>query len=322
MYPSKSVANVLLRFMSTPHAFRTPGRCSCTGAAGAGVDPRRPEVGRRRIVRLLAADDAVVGHVAPLLREVVHRVVRPVRVRGRQDEDVEVVDELPRPRVDRVVAEQLLGGLEAGQRRRPLACVLLAVEEHADLRSVAVLADPHHGVLERPPLDVRVGRGREEVRQVDLQARLDDSNARIAAVGERNEQRIRRGARVDRCDDLRCRARERAGRVRSQADGRSFPLMATVSGELATPGCLNSAVMSFPPSWPHARDVSTTVCDCAVAPRGCSCPGSSGRPCSPAPSADSRSSCAEAESSRRCSGTRPRARRSARRPRSGPCTAS
>ena len=60
--------------------------------------------------------------------------------------------------VDRVVAQQLLGGLEARQRRRPLAGVLLAVEEDADLLAVALLADPQHRVLERPALDVGVRR--------------------------------------------------------------------------------------------------------------------------------------------------------------------
>ena len=39
-------------------------------------------------------------------------------------------------RVERVVPQQLLGGLEARQRRRPLAGVLLAVEEHADVLAV------------------------------------------------------------------------------------------------------------------------------------------------------------------------------------------
>ena len=63
-----------------------------------------------------------------------------------------VVDELPRRLVDPVVPEQLLRGLEARQRRRPLAGVLLAVEEDADLLAVALLADPHHRVLERPAL--------------------------------------------------------------------------------------------------------------------------------------------------------------------------
>ena len=65
--------------------------------------------------------------------EVVRRVVRAVRVRRRKDEDVEVVDEVPRPPVERVVVEQLRGGLQAGQRRRPLTGVLLAVQEDADL---------------------------------------------------------------------------------------------------------------------------------------------------------------------------------------------
>ena len=127
------------------------------------VRPRRPEVRRVRVVGLETADHAPVGHRLPLAVEVVHRVVRAVRVRRREDEDVELVDELPRRLVDPVVPEQLLRGLEARQRRRPLAGVLLAVEEDADAAAVdplvgavarPLLPDPQHEVLERPALDV------------------------------------------------------------------------------------------------------------------------------------------------------------------------
>ena len=64
------------------------------GAPVPGLTLGRPEVRRERVVGLLAAHDAVVRQVAPLHVEVVHRVVRAVRVRRRQDEDVEVVDKL------------------------------------------------------------------------------------------------------------------------------------------------------------------------------------------------------------------------------------
>ena len=188
------------------------------------VDTRRPEVRGVRIVRRLPAVDAVVRHVAPLLPEVVHRVVRAVRVRRRQDEDVERVDELLRRVVGAVVPQQLLRGLEARQRRRPLAGVLLAVEEDADLLAVALLPDSQYRVLERSALHVRVRHVsvcvhcREEVGQVDLRPRLRDPGPCVAAVGERHHER--RGlARVDRGHDLRGSARERARGVRPQPDG-------------------------------------------------------------------------------------------------------
>ena len=47
-----------------------------------------------------------------------------------------------------------------------------------------------------------------------------------------------------------------------------FPSTTMSSGRLAAPGFTNSTWMSFPPSWPQARDVITTVCDCAVPPAG------------------------------------------------------
>ena len=183
--------------MSVPQAFAGRRVVERLGdSSRERVRPRRPEVGRVRVVGLEPADDAPVGHRLALAVEVVHRVVRPVRVRRREDEDVEVVDELPRRLVDRVVPEQLLRGLEARQRRRPLAGVLLAVEEDADATAVdalvgavagPVLADPHHEVLERAALHVRVRRRREEVGQVDLRPRLDDARSRVAAVRLRDE---------------------------------------------------------------------------------------------------------------------------------------
>ena len=39
----------------------------------------------------------------------------------------------------------------------------------------------------------------------------------------------------------------------------SLPVTTTPSGELATPGFLNSAVTWSPPSWPQALEVSTTA---------------------------------------------------------------
>jgi hypothetical protein len=100
----------------------------------------------------------------------------------RDDEDVEVVDQLARLRMDRVVAQQAFGRLEAGDRRDPLARVLLAVDEDADLGAVALLADPEHLHLERRAVDVR--RGVEEVRQARARRGLGDAVAgdREAAV--------------------------------------------------------------------------------------------------------------------------------------------
>ena len=199
------------------------------------VRPRRPEVRRVRVVGLEAADHAPVRHRLALAVEVVHRVVRTVRVRRREDEDVELVDELPRRLVDPVVPEQLLRGLEARQRRRPLAGVLLAVEEDAHAPAVnplvgavagPVLPDPHHEVLERPARDVRVRRRR--VRKSDrlpFGRACDDARARVPAVRLRDELRGRARVRVDRCRHLRGRARERTRRRPSRAlTRRSLPM--------------------------------------------------------------------------------------------------
>ena len=95
--------------------------------------------------------------------------------------------------VDRVVAEQLLGGLEAGQRRRPLAGVLLAVEEHADLRAVTLLADPHHRVLERTARDVRVRRSSRKSDRLTFSRGCTIPAPALPRYVERDEQRVRRG---------------------------------------------------------------------------------------------------------------------------------
>ncbi len=44
----------------------------------------------------------------------------------------------------------------------------------------------------------------------------------------------------------------------------SLPFTATLSGAFAHRGFTNAAVMSLPPSWPQARDVSTTVAGCSA----------------------------------------------------------
>ena len=43
-----------------------------------------------------------------------------------------------------------------------------------------------------------------------------------------------------------------------------LPVVVTLSGEFGTPGLRNSALMSLPPSWPHARDVRTTAPACSA----------------------------------------------------------
>ena len=40
---------------------------------------------------------------------------------------------------------------------------------------------------------------------------------------------------------------------------RSLPLTLTLSGAFAAPGLTNAAVIALPPSWPQAREVSTTA---------------------------------------------------------------
>ena len=174
--------------------------------------------------------------------------------------------------VDRVVAQQLLGGLEARQRRRPLTRVLLAVEEHADLRCRPPLRIRSTFCWNGPALDVVVGQrdvgprrcpwaspaggsrtgspssaaGRSRCPTtpryvIALTSALAAGFALIAsitcaAVLDRSPV----GVRAERDEDVRCRS------------------TATISGEFAAPGSRSSAVMLLPPSWPHALDVRTT----------------------------------------------------------------
>ena len=144
-----------------------------------------------------------------------HRVVGAVRVRRREDEDVEVVDQLPRSRVDCVVASSCSAvSRHVNGVAHSRACCWQ--KEDADLGAVAHLPDPHDEVLERPAGNVGVRRHRQEVRQVDLFPRLDDAGAGVAAIGQRYHQRARHGIAVDRRDDLRRCAGQRSGRIRRQ----------------------------------------------------------------------------------------------------------
>ena len=185
------------------------------GVVPVQVDTERVPVRRRRAVAG-ARGRAVAGHVAALGLEVVQRVVPAVGVDRRHDEDVEVVDELLRLRIGRVVAHEPLARLHARDRGDPLTRVLLAVDEHADLRAVADLADAQRLHLERAALDV--GRGVQPVRHRHARTRLRDAGAGVTANGVRTQFRGCVRVRVDRRDDLRRRARERAGVVRGQAD--------------------------------------------------------------------------------------------------------
>ena len=191
---------------------RSSRRTASTRVVAVEVDAPGVAGGRVGVAR----DGAVVGHVLALRVEVVHRVVAAVRVDVRQDEDLDVVQQLLGLGVRGVVAHEPLGGLDAGQARRPLASVLLAVEEDADLGAVADGADAVHALLERAALHVR--RSVEEVVQVHLGADRHDAGAGVAAIRHGGHQRRRRGAGVDRGDDLRGRARERARVVGRQVD--------------------------------------------------------------------------------------------------------
>ena len=122
--PSKPEPTEKLRLRSTPQLLR---------AYGSFV--------ARRVRR------AVVDHVLALRVVVVHRVRGAVGVDRRDDEDVEVVDQRLRLGIGRVVAHEPLGGLEADAAGAPLAGVLLAVDEDADLRALRladVVADAEH----------------------------------------------------------------------------------------------------------------------------------------------------------------------------------
>ena len=185
------------------------------GVVAVEVDADRVAVGRRPPVTA-AGGRAVVDHVAALGLEVVQRVVPAVRVDRGDDEDVEVVDQLLRRRIGRVVTDQPFAGLQARDRRHPLASVLLAVDEDADLRTVAHLADPQHLHLERPALHVR--RRVQPVAQRHARARLRDAGAGVSADRERLQLGARRRGGVDRRHDLGRRAGGRAGRVGGEAN--------------------------------------------------------------------------------------------------------
>ena len=101
---------------------------------------------------------AVVGHVPALGGEVVEAVVRAVRVVGRDQEDVGVVDDVLGRGVGRVVAHEPLGGLDRDRDRHPLAGVVVRLDQHARLGAVAVLADPQRADGERAARDLARGR--------------------------------------------------------------------------------------------------------------------------------------------------------------------
>ena len=200
----------------------------------AGAARRRAEVAvERRVLAVVAVEvdapgvaggrvadaegrGAVVGHVAALGGEVVHRVVAAIRVDVRHDEDLDLVHQLLGVGVRRVVLDEPLGGLDAAQAGGPLASVLLAVEEHADLGAVPNGADAVHALLERAARHVR--RRVEEVVQVDLGPRLHGGGPGVVAEGRGRDERRGCGVGVDRRDDLGRRAGGRAGRVGRQVD--------------------------------------------------------------------------------------------------------
>ena len=106
-------------------------------------------VARRRVRRPVLG--AVVEHVLALEVLVIEREVAAVGVDGRDDEDVEVVDQPPGLAVGLVVAQQPLGGLDRDQRRHPLARVLLGVGHDADVGSVALAADANRAAAGKAP---------------------------------------------------------------------------------------------------------------------------------------------------------------------------
>ena len=176
-----------------------------------------------------------------------------------------------------VVAQQLLRGLEARQRRRPLTRVLLAVEEDADLRAVAPLPDPQHVLLER----ARAGRGRWTAR---CQSRVP-----MGVTGWRKSDRFTfvRGCTIPvpaspryvialtsalaaglaLIASMTCAAvldRSPVG-VRRQRDEDVRPDDRDDQRRVRDAGSRSSAVTLLPPSWPQALDVRTTALVCRVA---------------------------------------------------------
>ena len=147
---------------------------------------------------------------------VVQRVRGAVGVDLRDEEDVQPVDERGRLGVGPVVAQEPLSGLEADARGRDLVAVLLAVQEHADLGAVARLADPQH-VLRLRPARERGGRSQQVA-----QRRHHAGQERQVAGRDPVQRRRREGGEgrvgVERSDDLRRGAGDRACGVRAQAD--------------------------------------------------------------------------------------------------------
>ena len=121
-----------------------------------------------------------------------------------------------RLRVGPVVAHEPLRGLEADARGRDLVAVLLAVEEDADLRAVARLADPQHVLGLRAARERR--RRAQQVAERRDRAGHDDCVAGRGAPQRRGHDVGERRVGVQRGDDLRRGARDRARGVRRQAD--------------------------------------------------------------------------------------------------------
>ena len=192
--PSKIDPWEKLRFRSTPQLLRAAGSVSLLGNRGVL---------------------AVVGQVRAAVR-VIQRMRGAVAVDLRDDEDVQPVDERGRLRVAPVVAQEPLRGLEADARGRDLVAVLLAVEEDADLRTVTVLADPQHPLVLRPARERR--RRAQQVAQRRDRACHDHAVAGRGAVQRRRRHVGERRVGVERGDDLRRRAGDRARGVGGQAD--------------------------------------------------------------------------------------------------------
>ena len=224
-------------------------------AVAVHVDAPASCGGRVRVAR----GRAVVGQRLALRAGVVHRVVRAVRVGVRRDEDLDVVQELLGLRVGRVVLDQLVRRLHAGEAGGPLASVLLAEQEDARLGAVTVRADAVQVLLERTARDARGSV--EEVRQVDARARPRRCR-RPRCRGRWWPYEQRGGLRigVDRGDDLGGRRARGAGGVRGEEDLDELAVDLDAERQVRCRLWLrNSAMTWLPPSWPQSLAVSTTA---------------------------------------------------------------
>ena len=99
----------------------------------------------------------------------------------------------------------------------------------------------------------------EEVRQRDRSGRrLHDAGPDVGPVRVRPvDQALRAG--LDRRGDLRRGRAERARGVLGQQHADGLAVTSTASGRSAPGRLTNSTVMSLPPSWPHAAELSTTA---------------------------------------------------------------